>query len=182
SMNRTGRCLASAQRMACHSGENTANGKKLALLGSSCACTRSATGGVMADEEANRIMSSASGGPSISTMEGSAASSAASTARAEPGPWWRMPSKCRRSGRCAATSHHFADRTIEVCPGFALAHHRFEVFLQNDLVLHRILDNGTDQIGRHALRIDLAGAEMAGLRPRADRDRDGLGRRQRTRG
>ena len=41
---------------------------------------------------------SASAGPSISTMSGRIRSSSATTDRAEPGPWCRMPSTATRSG------------------------------------------------------------------------------------
>ncbi|CAM5639403.1 hypothetical protein SVIOM342S_06902 [Streptomyces violaceorubidus] len=43
-----------------------------------------------------RIRASASGGPSTSTTPGRTASSAARTARADPGPWWRTPSSSGR--------------------------------------------------------------------------------------
>ena len=42
---------------------------------------------------ASADQASASGGPSISTTSGRYAASAGRTARAEPGPWWRTPSR-----------------------------------------------------------------------------------------
>ena len=55
-----------------------------------------------------------------------AASSAASTPRAEPGPWCRMPSRWRRSElRGAPPSHHLADRAVEIGPGLPARAPRF---------------------------------------------------------
>ena len=45
----------------------------------------------MSSREASSIRPSASGGPSIRTVSGSSSSSARSSERAEPGPWWRIP-------------------------------------------------------------------------------------------
>lgn len=72
--------------MATHSGENSAKGQKDERPGSSTAWARRATGGRMSSSAASGTSASASGGPSISTTRGRAASSAARTARADPGP------------------------------------------------------------------------------------------------
>ena len=88
-MNRAGRPAFAACTSACHSGENSANGQNAARPGLSGACASIATGGI--SEPTCRVISSASGGPSIRTTSGSSAASAARTARAEPGPWWRTP-------------------------------------------------------------------------------------------
>lgn len=85
-MNRAGTLCSTAQRIATHSGENSASGQKAERPGSSTAWARSATGGRIASSAASGINASASGGPSISTDSGRAASSAARTARADPGP------------------------------------------------------------------------------------------------
>lgn len=67
-------------------GENSASGQKAERPGSSTTWARSATGGRMSFSAASGMSASASGGPSISTTSGVAASSAARTARADPGP------------------------------------------------------------------------------------------------
>jgi hypothetical protein len=85
-MKRAGTSWARAQRIATHSGENSASGQKAERPGSSTAWARSATGGRMSSSAASGMSASASGGPSISTTSGRAASSAARTARADPGP------------------------------------------------------------------------------------------------
>ncbi|TKA12874.1 hypothetical protein FCI23_02395 [Actinacidiphila oryziradicis] len=85
-MNRTGTPLADAHRIATHSGENSANGQNPALIGSSTTCASSATGGRIPASPASPTTASPSGGPSISTTPGPYWSSAARTARADPGP------------------------------------------------------------------------------------------------
>lgn len=85
-MKRAGTSCSRAQRIATHSGENSASGQKAERPGSSTAWARSATGGRMPSSAASGINASASGGPSIRTTRGRAAASAARTARAEPGP------------------------------------------------------------------------------------------------
>src|SRR5690606_34592320 len=77
---------------ATHSGENSASGQNAERPGSSTAWASSATGGRMSGSAASGTSGSASGGPSISTTAGRAASRAARTARADPGPWCRTPS------------------------------------------------------------------------------------------
>lgn len=86
SMKLTGTSRASAQRIAVHSGENSANGQNPARDGSSTACASRATGGRIPSSAASPTTASASGGPSISTIPGSYRSRAARTARADPGP------------------------------------------------------------------------------------------------
>lgn len=86
-MKRAGTSCSRAQRRATHSGENSASGQKAERPGSSTACASNATGGRMSSSAASGIRASASGGPSISTTPGRAVSSAARTARADPGPW-----------------------------------------------------------------------------------------------
>ena len=76
---------------ACHSGENTANGQNAASPGLSGAYASSATGGTVCSDAAQPITGSASAGPSISTWSGPYASRAATSDRAEPGPWCRIP-------------------------------------------------------------------------------------------
>ncbi len=83
-MNRAGRPALAAYSSACHSGENSAYGQNAARPCCSGACARTATGGV--SSVTCPTSASASGGPSISTMSGASAVSAARTARAEPGP------------------------------------------------------------------------------------------------
>ena len=65
-------------------------------------------GGTMSGSAARSSRGSASGGPSMHTTSGSSASSAASTDRADPGPWWRMPSSrttARLAGGSPAIAH-----------------------------------------------------------------------------
>ena len=80
-----------AQTIACHSGEKTAYGQNAATFGCSGAYASRATGGTIASAVAQRSSGSASAGPSISTASGWYASSAATSDRADPGPWCRMP-------------------------------------------------------------------------------------------
>lgn len=85
-MKRAGTPCSRAQRIATHSGENSASGQNAERPGSSTAWASRATGGRMSSSAASGIRASASGGPSISTTAGRAAASAARTARADPGP------------------------------------------------------------------------------------------------
>lgn len=85
-MKRAGTPCSRAHLIATHSGENSASGQKAELPGSSTTWARSATGGRMSFSAASGTSASASGGPSIRTTRGAAASSAAITARADPGP------------------------------------------------------------------------------------------------
>ena len=64
----------------------------------------------MAGEAAKAMISSASGGPSMSTTAGSSPLSAASRLRAEPGPWCLMPKMCSRSGAPSAAIFHITSR------------------------------------------------------------------------
>ncbi len=84
STNRAGNPASIANRMACHSGEKSANGQKAERPGLSGACASIATGGTSAVTCVSS--GSASGGPSIRIVSGARAPSADRTARAEPGP------------------------------------------------------------------------------------------------
>ena len=118
SMNCTGTPRAAAQRIATHSGENPASGKKNPAPGrligtppgwrptdafeaplalSPIGYTSTASGGTAVSAASNGSSSSASGGPSINTRSGDSSSSAESSARAQPGPWCRMPSTVWRA-------------------------------------------------------------------------------------
>ncbi|WP_248843735.1 DUF5682 family protein, partial [Streptomyces prasinus] len=81
SMKRTGVPCSSAQRIATHSGENSASGQNAERPGSSTAWASRATGGRMASSAASGIRSFASGGPSIRTTSGPVPSNTARTAR-----------------------------------------------------------------------------------------------------
>ena len=89
------------QTSACHSGENTANGQKAAAAGLSFRYASRATGGTRSGSAVSATKASASGGPSISTRSGWKSDKAVNTARAEPGPWCRIPSTRTRSVRTA---------------------------------------------------------------------------------
>ncbi len=93
SMKRTGTSRSTAYRIATHSGEKAANGQNAAFAGSSTTWASRATGGTMSFSPASAAIPSASGGPSINTVSGRSCASAAATARAEPGPWCRTPSR-----------------------------------------------------------------------------------------
>ena len=86
SQNRTGTPASSAYLIACHSGENTANGQNAACLGSPGTYPSSATGGCISGSAASAASPSASGGPSIRTTSGRCSVRAARTDRADPGP------------------------------------------------------------------------------------------------
>ena len=86
SQNRTGTPAPSAYCIACHSGENTANGQNAAVFGSPGTYPSSATGGRISGSAASSTSPSASGGPSISTTSGSSSPSASRNDRADPGP------------------------------------------------------------------------------------------------
>ncbi len=76
----------SAYVIACHSGENTANGQNAAVFGSPGTYPSNATGGAISGSPARPTKPSASGGPSISTTSGPSSASAARKDRADPGP------------------------------------------------------------------------------------------------
>ena len=86
SQNRTGTPAPSAYLIACHSGENTANGQNAAFFGAPGAYPSSATGGCISGSPTSGTSSSASAGPSISTTSGLSSVSASRTDRADPGP------------------------------------------------------------------------------------------------
>ena len=77
--------------IACHSGENTANGQNAAVFGSPGTYPSNATGGAISGSPARPTKPSASGGPSISTTSGPSSASASRNDRADPGPWCRTP-------------------------------------------------------------------------------------------
>ena len=76
----------SAYLIACHSGENTANGQNAAAFGSPGTYPSSATGGRIPGSAASATSASASGGPSMSMMSGPSPASASRSDRADPGP------------------------------------------------------------------------------------------------
>ena len=86
SQNRTGIPAPSAYLIACHSGENTANGQNAAVFGSPGTYPSNATGGCISGSPASSTSPSASGGPSISTTSGLSSASASRNDRADPGP------------------------------------------------------------------------------------------------
>ena len=86
SKNRAGTPAPSAYLIACHSGENTANGQNAAFFGSPGTYPSSATGGRISSSPASASSPSASGGPSISTTSGCCSASADRSDRADPGP------------------------------------------------------------------------------------------------
>ena len=86
------------QRTACHSGENSANGKNDAWPGCLGLYKSSATGGTNSGSARVASAASPSAGHSSSTISGRKASSAATRLAALPGPWWRMPKRRKSVG------------------------------------------------------------------------------------
>ena len=86
SQNRTGTPARSAYLIACHSGENTANGQNAAVFGCPGTYPSNATGGRISGSRTSSSSASASGGPSISTTSGSSSARASRNDRADPGP------------------------------------------------------------------------------------------------
>src|SRR5918995_5961888 len=121
----------------------------------------------MSSLAASSMSWSASGGPSIRTVSGSKSSSARSSERAEPGPWWRIPKTtcslmttphpecpvcaggpCVGAGRARSQCPAGA---VERAPAVALAHHRLQVLLPDHLVLDRVLHDRAGQPAREVL-------------------------------
>src|SRR5512145_2028613 len=98
------------------------------------------------------MRSLASDGPSTSRASGWSRSSSASTLRAEPGPWWRMP-------RIVVTLVPprlvglLATGLVQVAPTVALLHHRLEVFAPDRGVLDRVAHDRAGQPGGHVVRL-----------------------------
>src|SRR4051794_4254212 len=101
--------------------------------------TSPATGGRMVGRPARAATASSSGAPSITTASGASSSSAAATARALPGPWWRMP---RTATPVTDRSGQLAAGPVQVGPAGALLDHRLQVLLPDDAVLDRVLHDG----------------------------------------
>src|SRR3954462_7067245 len=108
----------------------------------------------MFSSPAKGTSASASGGPSIRTPSGWNAASARRTARAEPGPWWRTPS---RSGSVAT-----AGRSGEVPPALALSDDRLQILLPDHLVRHRVLDDRAEDARGHVAGPQHPVAEVGG--------------------
>src|SRR5207247_4395621 len=105
----------------------------------------------MSSSPARGTSGSASGGPSISTTSGWYADSARRTARADPGPWCRMPSRIGLTG-----DSRLAGGPVEVPPAVAFPYHRLQVLPPDHLVGDRVLDDRTPDAGR-----PVAGAQRA---------------------
>src|SRR6056297_1733078 len=101
-----------------------------------------------------------SAGTSTSSTSGRISSSARSTERAEPGPWWRIPRRCRLTASGSRVER--TARLVEVVPPRSFPHDGFEVFTPHDSVVHRIADDGTDDACRDVGGAQFAVAEMGG--------------------
>src|SRR5215813_4352678 len=104
--------------------------------------------------------SDASAGPSIRTIAGRNSSSASTSRRAEPGPWWRMP-KIRTSDTMG--SGQVDERAVVVRIFRPLLEHGLEILLQHHLVLYRVLDDRADHVGRDTFSRQLAVVEERSL-------------------
>src|SRR5262245_39580576 len=173
SQKRTGTSLATAHRIACHSGENSANGQKVAggrSVPSPARYASSATGGRMSGEPASGTSGSASGGPSIRTTCGRYASRTRLTARADPGPWWRTPSRTGIFGMPSGP--------VEFAPAVAFAHDGLQILLPHDGVRGGVLHHSAHDPRRHVGRAQHTVAEVCGERDSTGDYRDGLSGRQ----
>ena len=119
--------------IACHSGENSANGQNAASPGRPRRAPRSATGGTRPGS-CPADSGSASGGPSIRTRSGSGRPARARTARAEPGPWCRTPRivTLTRSSRRRSRQARYRSRQ-----SVALPDHGLQVLVPDHPVLQR---------------------------------------------
>src|SRR6266566_9896892 len=95
----------------------------------------------MPGSAASATSSSASGGPSISTMSGRCPARAARTDRADPGPWCRIP-KTVVLAVLAIRAGDIAAGAVEVAPVVAVPDHRLQVLLPHRAVRDRILHDG----------------------------------------
>src|SRR5258708_25965133 len=131
----------------------------------------------------------ASGGPSTSTASGFSSSSARSTLRAEPGPWWRMPRMLTLTvlpaqavgAPPARSTHQLAAGAVEVVPALALPGDRLQVFLPDGAILDGVLDHRAGQPGRDVGGGHVAVAEVSGQCPAVRHHRDRLSGRERRR-
>src|SRR5690606_22552842 len=99
---------------------------------------------------------------------GSSRSSSARTARADPGPWCRMP-------RTSITgSADIAARPVEVTPVRAVAHHGLQVLLPDHPVGDRVLDHRADDAAGDVGRAEHPVPEVGGEREPVGHHRDRL--------
>src|SRR5438270_3419925 len=97
----------------------------------------SATGGRISLCVSKGSTSCASGGPSTSTISGCSFSNALRKLRAHPGPWWRTPKMW------VLTLKHLLAGPIQVFPAITFFDHGLQVFKPDNVVLYRVLNNGT---------------------------------------
>src|SRR5579871_5747198 len=81
---------------------------------------------------------------------------------------------CPEDGGAPRLSHPIPDRIIQVAPTGPFADHGLQIFLQYDSILHWVFDHGTYDVRRKRRGVDLTIAEMRGLGPGGDADRDCL--------
>src|SRR5262245_44341739 len=86
----------------------------------------------------------ASTGPSISTAAGSSASSASTSRRADPGPWWRMPNSRTWA---PMISDQLGQRGIVALESAPLLEHGLEIFAEHRDILHRVFHDGAEHVG-----------------------------------
>src|SRR6187402_3084630 len=132
-----------------------------------------ATGGSSPSSPIHRNSAPVSAGDSTSTIDGSSSSSAASTDRAEPGPWCRIPSRWTVMPLLERSA-----RLVEVGPTVTVDDDALEVFTPGHAVVHGIADDGTDDAGGDVAGGQRAVAEVRRQRETVGHDRDRLRRRQ----
>src|SRR6185503_10172275 len=100
-----------------------------------------ATGVAMSGSASIGNSSDASEGPSISTAAGLRSSSACTSRRADPGPWWRMPN---RNTWPVMVSDQVGQRGVIALEPAPLLQHGLEIFAEHRGILHRVLHNGAE--------------------------------------
>src|SRR5439155_23679510 len=123
--------------------------------------------------------SDASAGPSISTAAGLRSSSACTSRRADPGPWWRMPN---RDTWPVMISDQVGQRGVVALEPAPLLQYGLEIFAQHSRILHRVLYDCAEHVAGECLRCQLAVVEEGSLADAADHHRDRLRGRKPARG
>src|SRR5688500_7835131 len=101
----------------------------------------SATGGFMSGSPIRSIRPVASDGPSTSRASGCSRSSSASTLRAEPGPWWRIPRIVVIVARPSLVGF-LAGGLVELAPAAVpFLHHGLQVLTPYGGILDRVADD-----------------------------------------
>src|SRR5260370_41928084 len=103
-----------------------------------------APGGAISGSASIGSSSDASAGPSISTADGLRSSSACTSRRADPGPWWRIPN---RNTWPVMVSDQVGQRGVIALEPAPLFQHGLEIFAEHGRILHRVLHHSAEHVG-----------------------------------